>query len=89
MIKIFLNCGFAEWEKGNKRYKCRREFNGGKRIYTLLVADVPNHLSGKRIYTLPVADLPNHLRLDNLIRSESLSDINEWLKNLEVEIAEY
>lgn len=72
MIKIMLIFGFAEWEKGNKRYKCRREFNGGKRIYTLLVEDVPNHL-----------------RLDNLIRSESLSDINEWLKNLEVEIAEY
>ena len=72
MIKIFLNHGFAEWEKDNTRYKCIREFNGEKKIYALFVADVPNNL-----------------RLDNLIRSESLSDINEWLKNSEVEIEEY
>lgn len=72
MIKIFLNHGYAEWEKGNTRYKCIREFNGEKRIYALFVADVPNHL-----------------RLDNLIRSESLADINEWLKTTKVEIEEY
>lgn len=76
MIKIFLrygysNQGYAEWEKGNKRYKCIREFNVGKRIYALFVADVPNNL-----------------RLDNLIRSESLSDINEWLAKSEVEIVD-
>lgn len=76
MIKIFLNYGYlnqghAEWEKGNTRYKCIREFNGKKRIYKLFVADVPNNL-----------------RFDNLIRSESLADINEWLKTTKVEIVE-
>lgn len=71
MIKIFLYHSYAEWEKGNTRYKCIREFNGKKIIYALFVADVPNNL-----------------RLDNLIRSESLADINEWLAKTEVEIVE-
>lgn len=40
MIKIFLTRDVVEWQKGNKRYRCFRRFNGEKAFYCLYVADV-------------------------------------------------
>lgn len=49
MIKILLNCGFAEWEKGNKRYKCCREYNGKTTIYSLYVWNTTTYKTEPRI----------------------------------------
>lgn len=76
MIKIFLNHGYAEWEKGNTRYKCIREFNGEKSIYD------------KKIYILYVTDVAHRFKIENSITSESLEDLNKWLEKIEVEIVE-
>lgn len=40
----------------------------------------------KTIYCLYVLPLPCHLRYGNMIKSESLADINEWLAKTEVQI---
>ena len=42
----------------------------------------------KTIYGLYVLPLPRRLRIENMIKSESLADINEWLAKTEVEIVE-
>lgn len=70
MIKILLNCGLAEWEKGNKRYKCYRKYKGEITIYSLYVWNTTTYKTDPRII------------------SESLADINEWIKKIKVEIAE-
>lgn len=49
MIKIFLNHGYAEFEKDNKRYKCFREYNGKTIIYSLVVVDVIHHLKNEKM----------------------------------------
>ena len=44
--------------------------------------------SEKAIYSLYVLPLPSRSRIENLIKSESLADINKWLAKTEVEIVE-
>lgn len=76
MVKILLSLGVAAWEKDNKRYLCIRKFNGKKSIYD------------KKIYILYVEDVAPSSKIEIPVKTKSLSDINEWLKNSEVEIVE-
>lgn len=42
----------------------------------------------KTIYSLYVLPLPRRSRIENMIKSESLADINKWLEKIEVQIVE-
>lgn len=42
----------------------------------------------KPIYSLYVSPLPRRSRIENMIKSESLADINKWLEKIEVQIVE-
>ncbi len=64
MIKIMLNNGFVEFEKGNKRYKCFREFNGETTIYSLYVVDATHFLRiGKPIKSESLTNINRWLAL--------------------------
>lgn len=68
MIKIFLNSlnccsaewrsySFVEWEKGNKRYRCFRNINGGIIIYSLYIINLTNLRIAKPIISESLADI--------------------------------
>lgn len=60
MIKIFLNgsnCKFAEWQKGNKGYKCFRNIKGGIIIYSLYIINLTNLRIANPIISESLADI--------------------------------
>lgn len=64
MIKIFLNClncGYAEWEKDNKKYRCVQNVDGEKKLYSLHVADLKHLKIEKPIKKVSLADINKRL----------------------------
>lgn len=57
MIKIMLIFGFAKWEKGNKRYRCCREYNGKTTIYSLYVRNTTTYKTKPRIRSESLANI--------------------------------